>query len=71
MMVRVRFAVCVSAGLLESVTLNVNARLLTAAVGVPVTAPVAALRFAQDGNVPLIMDHVYGVAPPVASKVAL
>ena len=71
MMVSVRLAFCVSPGLLESVTSKVNARLLTAAVGVPVIAPVAALRFAQDGNVPLMMDHVYGVVPPVAARVAL
>ena len=71
MMVSVRFAVCVSAGLLESVTLNVTARLLTAAVGVPVIAPVEAFKFAQAGKAPLVTDHVYGAVPPVAASVAL
>ena len=71
MMVSARFAVCVSAGAPESVTLKVNARLLTAAVGVPVIVPVEGLKFGQPGKVPLIMDHVYGAVPPVAASTAL
>ena len=53
--VSVRFTVFDCCGALESFTWKVNARLLTAAVGVPVIAPVEALKFAHDGNVPLVM----------------
>jgi hypothetical protein len=44
--------------------------LVTAAVGVPVIAPVAALNESPAGKVPLVSDHVYGAVPPVAPKVA-
>ena len=48
-----------------------SARLLTAAVGVPVIAPVEAFKLAQDGKAPLVTDHVYGAVPPVAARVSL
>ena len=56
--VSVRFAVCVCAGLPESVTLKVSGVLVTAAVGVPVIAPVEALRLSPAGRVPLVIDQV-------------
>ena len=46
------------AGLLESVTLNVSAVALAAAVGVPVIAPVDVFNLRPAGSVPLVSDHV-------------
>jgi hypothetical protein len=40
-------------------------------VGVPVIAPVLALRIKPAGRVPERIDHVYGWVPPVAVKAAL
>jgi hypothetical protein len=68
--VKVRFTLADSAGLLASVTLNVSGELLTTAVGLPAIAPVAALRDKPAGSVPLVSDHVYGAVPPVAPNVA-
>ena len=59
------------AGVLESATWNVRAVFVTACVGVPVIAPVAAFNMRPTGNVPLVSDHVYGGVPPVAAKTAL
>ena len=59
----------VSTGLPESVTLNVSGVLLTAAVGVPVIAPVPAVSDRPAGKVPLVSDQAYGVVPPVAARV--
>jgi hypothetical protein len=59
------------AGVLESATWNVRAVLVTACVGVPVIAPVAAFNVRPAGSVPLVSDHVYGGVPPVAAKTAL
>jgi hypothetical protein len=56
--VRVRFTDWVCAGLPESVTLKVSGVLVTAAVGVPVIAPVEALRLSPAGRVPLVIDQV-------------
>jgi hypothetical protein len=39
---------------------------VTAMVGVPMMAPVAALKFKPAGKVPLVNVQVYGVLPPVA-----
>lgn len=55
--VSVRLTLPVSAGLLESVTLKVSAMLVTAAVGLPVIAPVDAKDKPAD-SVPLVSDHV-------------
>ena len=63
-MVRVRAALCVRAGLLESVTMKVRGVLATAAEGVPVMAPVEAFRVKPAGRVPLVSDQVYGRTPP-------
>ena len=57
-MVSVRLTDCVPAGLPESVTLNVSGVLVTAVVGVPVIAPVEALRLSPAGNAPLVSDQV-------------
>ena len=69
--VSVRLAVCESAGLLESVTLKVSGVPVTVAVDVPVSAPVDAFRDRPVGSVPLVMDQVYGVLPPIAARVVL
>jgi len=61
-------AVC-AVGVAESVTLAVNGE-EPAVVGVPEIVPFAALRFKPAGSVPELMDHVYGVVPPVAVRVA-
>ena len=45
--------------------------LVPVAVGVPVMAPVLAFNDNPAGNVPTVIDHVYGVAPPVAASVVL
>ena len=62
-------AVC--AGELLSVTLNVTESLETAAVGVPVMAPVDEFKLSPAGREPLVIDHVYGGFPPVAVNVVL
>ena len=52
---------------LASVTWMEN---VPAAVGVPVTAPVAVFRFNPSGNVPTI-ENVYGAVPPVTVNAPL
>jgi hypothetical protein len=69
--VRVREALCVRAGLLESATLKVSGVLATNAEGVPLMAPIEAFRVRPAGREPLISDQVYGGTPPVAVRVAL
>ena len=69
--VRVSETLCVRAGLPESDTLNVSGVLATDAEGMPVMAPVEALRVRPAGREPLVSDQVYGEAPPVAVRVAL
>jgi hypothetical protein len=56
--VRVRFAVCVRAGLLESVTLKARGVLATVEEGVPVMAPVEAFRVNPVGREPVVNDQV-------------
>jgi hypothetical protein len=68
--VRVSDTVAVCAGLLESVTLKVSAAPETAAVGVPVIAPVAVFSDNPAGRVPLVSAQLYGVVPPLAASVA-
>ena len=55
---RVRLTVFANAGLLESVIWNVRGVLETKTVGVPVMAPVEALRESPAGRVPLASDQV-------------
>ena len=52
-----RLAEAVLAGLLESVTCTVKLE-VPAAVGVPVMAPVEALRLSPAGSEPLVSDQV-------------
>ena len=68
-MVRLRLALCVSAGLLESVTLKVSGVLLTAVVGVPEIAP-DEFSDSPAGSTPDERDQVYGVSPPFAARFA-
>ena len=56
--VRVKFTLLVWTGLPESVALNVSGVLVTVAVGVPVIAPVEALRLKPAGKVPLVKVQV-------------
>jgi hypothetical protein len=37
-------------------------------VGVPVIWPVVALKFSPSGNVPLVINHMYGGVPPLAAN---
>ena len=60
-MVRVRLMDLVWTGLLESATWKVSGVALTAAVGVPVRAPVEAVRVSPAGSVPLVSDQELGV----------
>src|SRR5208337_718681 len=53
-----------------SVTFTVKL-LVAAAVGVPAIAPVPAVNVRPAGNVPAVMDHVYGVVPPLAPSIWL
>jgi hypothetical protein len=52
------------------VTLKVREAADTAAVGVPVMAPVEAFSDNPAGNVPLVSDQAYGVVPPDAVSLA-
>lgn len=67
-----RFALAVFAGDSESVTVTLKLMVPTCGpVGVPVIAPVDALRESPEGKLPLVTAHEYVVMPPVACKVAL
>lgn len=57
-MVRLRLTDLLCAGLFESETVNMRAPELTAAVGVPLMAPVDAFNASPAGSVPLVKDHV-------------
>ena len=57
-------AVC-AVGVVESVTFAVKLN-EPAAVGVPETTPVVALRLNPAGSAPELMLQLYGVVPPVA-----
>jgi hypothetical protein len=57
-MLRLRLTDWLCAGLPESVALKVSGVLLTAADGVPVMAPVEALRLSPAGKVPLVIDQL-------------
>lgn len=66
-----RFTDLVCTGFPESVTVNVSAVALAVAVGVPAIAPVEAFSARPVGSVPDVSVQIYGVAPPVATSVAL
>ena len=57
-------------GLEESVTVAVTFTVI-AVVGVPEMMPVLVARVSPAGRLPEVMDQLYGVAPPVAVRVAL
>ena len=63
-----RFAVALCAGELESVTFTVNEK-FPAVVGVPLICP-EALKVRPAGRVPVLMDQLYCVFPPLAATVA-
>jgi hypothetical protein len=67
--VSVRLFVAVEAGDAVSVTRTVKFE-VPAVVGVPVILPVEAFRAKPPGSVPVEMDQVYGVIPPLATNVA-
>jgi len=70
LMVMLRLAVAVLLGLSESVTVTVKLIGPTfGPVGVPVIAPVAALRVSPAGKLPVVTDHESGVMPPAAANV--
>ena len=69
--VSVRLTDLLCTGMLESVTVNVSAVALAAAVGVPLIAPVAAFKVRPAGSVPLVRLHEWGDVPPLAAGVAL
>ena len=69
--VNVRLTVFVCFGVPESCTWNVSGVLLTVAVGVPVIAPVEAFKLKPEGSVPLVIDQVNGLVPPLAARVVL
>ena len=69
--VRGSVTVVESTGDCESVNLKVKGVELTAAVGVPVIAPVDAFSKSPAGNVPPVSVHVYGVVPPLPVTVAV
>lgn len=56
--VKARLTDFVCAGMLESVTVNVSAVALAAAVEVPVIAPVAAFKVRPAGRAPLVSDQL-------------
>ena len=67
--VRVRVAVAVWDGVLESVTRKVRLRFDTVTEGVPLITPVDDPNVNPLGSVPEANDQVYGVWPPAAVKV--
>ncbi len=69
--VMLNFCVAVSAvGVVESVAFTVKPK-VPGAVGVPEIAPVEAFKFRPGGREEEVIDHVYGVVPPVAARLSL
>ena len=62
-------AVC-AVGSVASITLTVKLK-TPEPVGVPEIVPVPALKFTPGGNDPALIDHVYGVVPPLAERSTL
>ena len=65
-----RAAVLLCAGLPESATVTVK-RATPLAAGVPEITPVLAFSPRPDGKLPALIDHLYGVVPPLACKAAV
>ncbi len=68
-MLRDFVAVC-AVGVVESVTLAVKL-VAPNTVGVPVIAPVDRFKVSPAGSDPELIDHAYGVVPPVAVRLAV
>jgi hypothetical protein len=69
-MLRFADAVCLVGDSL-SVTVTVKLTVpVKVPVGVPEIAPVLAFKDRPAGRLPVVIDHVYGVMPPAAAKVA-
>ena len=67
--VRLRIAVAVSAGEVESVTLKVNDTALVIALGVPLMSPLEGLSERPSGRLPETNCQLYGPVPPEAVSV--
>ena len=67
--VKLRLLVAVCAGELESFTWTVIVN-DPDCVGVPLMAPLDALKLNPVGNAPDVIDHAYGVVPPIAANCA-
>ena len=67
--VMLRLAVVVAGVDCESVTCTVKLE-VPDVVGVPVIAPVLALRLSPAGRLPVVRLQVYGAMPPFAASVA-
>jgi hypothetical protein len=63
-------ALC-AVGVVLSTTLTVNAYVLPAVVGVPLTAPVVVFKLKPPGNAPELIEYVYGVVPPLPVQLPL
>ena len=62
-------AVC-AVGVVESVTCTAKSK-VPEVVGVPEIMPVEAFKLRPGGKEEEVIDHVYGVVPPVAARLAL
>ena len=72
LMMMLRLAVVVACvGVCESVAVTVKLTVpVKVPVGVPEIAPVLAFNDRPAGRLPVVIDHVYGVMPPAAARVA-
>jgi hypothetical protein len=57
-------------GIVESATFKLKVE-APEAVGVPEMVPVEEFKLSPAGNLPTLIDHVYGIAPPLAVTVVL
>jgi hypothetical protein len=63
-------ALC-AVGVVLSTTFTVNEYVLPAIVGVPLIAPVLVFKLKPPGNVPALIEYVYGVVPPLPVQLPL
>jgi hypothetical protein len=64
-----RVAAATAGGLAESVAATVNVLTTPGPVGVPVRAPLVALRVSPAARLPAVTAHVTGAMPPVDASV--
>ena len=57
-------------GVSASVTVAVKLKVPAEPVGIPEMTPVLAFKVSPPGNDPPLIDHEYGVTPPVAASVS-